>query len=63
MAVILVAEDDKAMQEIIIDYMRRGSHTCIAADDGIDAMAILKSNTVDLAAAQFRFAEFALHIL
>ena len=49
MAVILVAEDDKAMQEIIIDYMRRGSHTCIAADDGIDAMAILKSNTVDLA--------------
>lgn len=49
MAVILVAEDEKEMQNIIVDYMRRGGHSCLTADDGIDAVAILKNNPVDLA--------------
>ena len=49
MAVILVAEDEKNMQDIIIEYMKRGGHSCIGADDGVDAAAILKSNPVDLA--------------
>lgn len=49
MALILIAEDEKGMQEILTDYMRRGGHTCITADDGIDAVTILKNNPVDLA--------------
>ena len=49
MAVILIAEDEKNMQDIIIEYMKRGGHSCIAADDGIDAVAILKNTPVDLA--------------
>ena len=35
------------MQEIIVEYMKRGGHFCITADDGIDAI-ILKNNPVDL---------------
>ncbi len=48
MANILVVEDEKNMQEIIVDYLRRGGHTCFAADDGVDALMILKNNPVDL---------------
>lgn len=49
MAIILIAEDEKGMQAIIADYMKRGGHTCITADDGIDAISILKNNSLDLA--------------
>lgn len=49
MAIILIAEDEKNMQDIIAEYMKRGGHSCITADDGIDAVAILKNNPVDLA--------------
>ena len=49
MALILIAEDEKGMQDILTDYMRHGGHTCITADDGIDAVTILKNNPVDLA--------------
>lgn len=49
MAIILIAEDEKEMQTIIADYMKRGGHTCITADDGIDAISILKNNSLDLA--------------
>lgn len=45
---ILVVEDEKAMQNIIEEYMRKGGHTCFSADDGIEALAILKSSSVDL---------------
>lgn len=48
MANILVVEDEKNMQEIIADYMRRGGHTCMTADDGVDALMVLKSNPMDL---------------
>ena len=46
---ILIAEDEKNMQDIIVEYMKRGGHSCITADDGIDAVTILKNNPVDLA--------------
>ncbi len=45
---ILVVEDEKNMQDIIAEYMRRGGHTCLTADDGVDAFFLLKNNTVDL---------------
>lgn len=48
MADILIVEDEKAMQDIIADYMRRGGHTCFTADDGIDALVTLKDHPMDL---------------
>lgn len=48
MADILIVEDEKPMQEIIAEYMKKGGHTCFTADDGIDALIILKSSSVDL---------------
>ncbi len=48
MANILIVEDEKAMQEIIAEYMQKGGHTCFTADDGIDALVILKSSPMDL---------------
>ena len=48
MANILIVEDEKNMQEIIAEYMRRGGHTCFAADDGVDALMVLKNNPMDL---------------
>ena len=48
MANILIVEDEKAMQDIIAEYMQKGGHTCFTADDGIDALAILKNSPMDL---------------
>lgn len=48
MANILIVEDEKNMQEIIAEYMRRGGHTCFMADDGMDAILSLKNNPMDL---------------
>ncbi len=48
MANILIVEDEKNMQEIIADYMRRDGHTCFTADDGMDALLLLKNNSMDL---------------
>mgnify|MGYP002511581627 CR=1 FL=1 len=48
MANILIVEDEKNMQEIIAEYMRRGGHSCLTAEDGVDALMLLKNNSVDL---------------
>lgn len=48
MAAILIAEDEKNMQDIIAEYMKKGGHTCLTADDGVDALMLLKSTPVDL---------------
>ena len=48
MAKILVVEDEKRMQNIIVEYMQKRGYTCITADDGVEALAILKSNNIDL---------------
>ncbi len=45
---ILIVEDEKAMQDIIADYMGKGGHTCFTADDGIDALVTLKDHPMDL---------------
>lgn len=49
MATILIAEDEKNIQEIIVQYMKKGGHVCICADDGIEAVSILKNHAIDLA--------------
>ena len=48
MANILIVEDEKNMQDIIVEYIKKGGHNCFTADDGIDALMILKSNPMDL---------------
>lgn len=48
MANILIVEDEKNMQDIIAAYMQRGGHTCFTADDGVDALMVLKNNPMDL---------------
>ena len=48
MASILVVEDEKKMQEIIAEYMRRGGHDCFLADDGVEALLELKNRPMDL---------------
>lgn len=48
MAKILIVEDEKNMQDIISVYMQRGGHTCFTADDGVDALMILKNNPMDM---------------
>ena len=48
MANILIVEDEKNMQEIIAEYMRRSGHVCYTADDGVDALMVLKNHPMDL---------------
>lgn len=48
MANVLIVEDEKNMQEIIAEYMRRGGHTCFTVDDGVDALMVLKNTPMDL---------------
>ena len=48
MSNLLIVEDEKNMQDIIAEYMKKGGHTCITACDGIDALMVLKNNSVDL---------------
>ena len=48
MANVLIVEDEKQIREIIAGYMQRGGHTCFTADDGIDALMVLKNNPMDL---------------
>ena len=48
MANILIVEDEKRMQDIISEYLQKGGYTCLTADDGVDALMILKSTPVDI---------------
>lgn len=48
MANILIVEDEKSMQNIIAEYLQKGGYTCLTADDGVDALMILKSTPVDI---------------
>lgn len=36
------------MQDIIAKFMRKGGHNCFTADDGVDALVVLKNQAVDL---------------
>lgn len=48
MALLLIAEDDRDMQKIILDYMERHGHTCLTASDGLEAANLLNNHPVDL---------------
>src|SRR5699024_7187419 len=49
MAQILVAEDEIYMRNIIVEYLEYGGHTCVVADNGMDALMLLKNSSIDLA--------------
>ena len=40
MANILIVEDEKNMQDIIAEYIKKGGHTCFTADDGIEVYCL-----------------------
>ena len=48
MARIMVVEDEKQMQDILAEYMRRVGHSCVTAEDGVEALALLKQENADL---------------
>ena len=48
MAVILIAEDEKRCRASLLIFKTGRSIPCIPADDGIDAVTILKHHPVDL---------------
>ena len=49
MAVGLVGNDEKQMQEIVVDYIQGDGHTCKTAIDGIEEITIWKTEQVGLA--------------
>lgn len=49
MAQILVAEDEIYMRNIIVEYLENGGHTCVVADNGMDALMLLKNSSINLA--------------
>lgn len=49
MGLILVAEDERDLHHIIVDYLKRNGHTCLSAYDGVEAVRLLKSQPIDLA--------------
>lgn len=48
MAKILVAEDEERIRNIVVDYLLKDGHKCLTAEDGVDALTILKNNPVDI---------------
>ena len=48
MANILIVEDEKKIQDIIVAYTKRGGHTCFTADDGVEALLLLKNNPMEI---------------
>ena len=48
MANILIVEDEKNMQDIIVKFMKKGGHNCFTADYGVDALVVVKNQAVDL---------------
>lgn len=48
MANILIVEDEKPIRDILVDYLHRACHVCVTAEDGVDALVVMKNNPVDL---------------
>ncbi len=48
MSLILIVEDEKRIQNILSDYLKKEGYKVIAVDDGVEALAVLKNNAVDL---------------
>lgn len=48
MANILVVEDEQNMQRIIVEYLVRAGYHCFTVDDGVEALVVLKRESVDL---------------
>lgn len=48
MASLLIVEDEKHVQDIISSYLKSRGHICYTADDGIEALSIVKNHSIEL---------------
>lgn len=48
MSLILFAEDERRIQDIVADYLKKDGHEVLLADDGMEALMMIKNNAVDL---------------
>lgn len=48
MANILIVEDEQRVQSVISDYLSNRGYKCYLADDGIEALTIIKKEVIDL---------------
>ncbi|KAB3532381.1 response regulator transcription factor [Alkaliphilus pronyensis] len=48
MPLILIVEDEKRIQDIVSDYLKKDGYNIILADDGMEALTVLKNKPVDL---------------
>lgn len=48
MAAILIVEDEKNLRDIMASFIERGGHSCYKAEDGVEALLLLKNNPMDL---------------
>ena len=46
---VLIAEDEKALREMIVKYLKRDGYTPLIASDGKEAMEIIENDVFDLA--------------
>ena len=49
MAKILTVDDSKAIRDLMVHILTQAGHEVITAEDGVDALAIARENTFDLA--------------
>ena len=45
---ILIADDEMRMRRVVCDYLRIKGYTVLEATDGVEALAVLRENPVDL---------------
>lgn len=48
MSSLLIVEDEQRIQDMLVEFLESQGHLCHRANDGIDALAILKSHSVEL---------------
>ena len=48
MSSLLIVEDEQRIQDMLVEFLESQGHLCYRANDGIDALAILKSHSVEL---------------
>lgn len=48
MSSLLIVEDEQRIQDMLVEFLESQGHLCYRASDGIDALAILKSHSVEL---------------
>jgi len=45
---ILVIDDNKALREQLVEILKHAGHTAVAADNGLEALKIVRADPIDL---------------